>query len=98
MIDGAIADPSFAGMLPMFVLFAVLLYALILRPQKKRMQSHKARLDALKVGDEIATIGGLMGKVMTIEDTRITLSLGKNNAIDVQPRAVAEILSAKQKD
>ena len=41
----------------------VVLYFIMIRPQMKRQKEHKAMLEALAKGDEVATNGGLIGKV-----------------------------------
>jgi preprotein translocase subunit YajC len=49
---------SLTGMLPLVLMFVVL-YFVMIRPQMKRQKEHKAMIDALAKGDEIATAGGL---------------------------------------
>ena len=53
---------SLQGMLPLVLMFVVL-YFVMIRPQMKRQKEHKAMIDALAKGDEVATSGGLLGKV-----------------------------------
>lgn len=61
-----------SSILPLVVLFAVF-YFLIIRPQKKREKAEKEMRDSIKVGDEISTIGGFIGKVVSIKDDTVVI-------------------------
>ena len=50
------------------VLTFALFYFVLIRPQKKREKEEKAMLNALKVGDNVITIGGITGKIVSIKD------------------------------
>ena len=54
------------------VLFAVMYYVMI-RPQKKQEKEANNMRNSLQVGDEITTIGGLIGKVVSIKDETLVL-------------------------
>lgn len=56
--------------LPMIVIF-VLLYFVMIRPQRKQQKAQQAMRSALKVGDKVVTIGGVCGKVAKIKDEYI---------------------------
>ena len=51
------------SMFPLIIMF-VLMYFLMIRPEKKRKKKEKAMLDALKRGDRICTIGGIYGTII----------------------------------
>ncbi|MFZ5989447.1 MAG: preprotein translocase subunit YajC [Bacillota bacterium] len=55
------------------VTFFVVLYLIVFLPQKKREKKKKEMLDAVKVGDNIVTIGGIIGKVINIKDDEVTI-------------------------
>ncbi|NLY44308.1 MAG: preprotein translocase subunit YajC [Clostridiaceae bacterium] len=61
--------------LPYVIIFAVFYFVLIL-PQRQREKKTKAMLDSLKVGDEILTIGGIYGKIVSIKDDVLTIEVG----------------------
>ena len=64
------ADASGAGVstiLMLVIMFAVL-YFFMIRPENKRKKEAEAMRNALKVGDNITTIGGVMGDVVSIKD------------------------------
>lgn len=58
------------------VLMVVAFYFFLIRPQKKRDKAEKAMRESVIVGDEISTIGGLIGKVVNIKDDTLTIESG----------------------
>lgn len=64
---------SLTGMLPLVLMFVVL-YFVMIRPQMKRQKEHRAMIDALAKGDEVATAGGLLGKVTPVETIEAAFS------------------------
>lgn len=60
----------------MMVLLFVAMYFLMIRPQKKRQKEEQNMRDAIQIGDEITTIGGIMGRVVTVKDDSIVLETG----------------------
>ena len=74
---------AIAQFLP-FILMFVLLYFLMIRPQMKRQKETKNMLAALKKGDEVATIGGIVGKITKSDDNFITLEVSKGVEMQFQ--------------
>lgn len=73
----------------------VLMYFLLIRPQRKRQKEEQAVRDSLQVGDEIITIGGLSGKVVSIKDDSFVLETGSDkNKIRMMKWAIQENLTA----
>ena len=75
----AAAQQGTASMLPsllMLVLMFVVFYFILIRPQKKKEKELKNMLAALKVNDEVATIGGIHGKIVRIKDDLFVLESG----------------------
>lgn len=64
-----------AQILPMVAIF-VIMYLILILPQRKKEKKTKEMLNALKVGDEIITVGGVMGKVVNIKDDEVTVESG----------------------
>ncbi len=67
------------GMILNFGLIAILLvlmYFVMIRPQRKRQKEEQRMRDELEVGDEIVTIGGIMGKVLSIREDSILIETG----------------------
>lgn len=62
----------------MLVGMIVVFYFFMYRPQKKQERETNAMRDSLQVGDEITTIGGIVGKVVNIKDPIIDIETGRN--------------------
>ena len=89
----AAQDPmsSITGMLPLIFMFVVL-YFLMIRPQMKRAREHKALLEGLQKNDEVLTQGGIVGKVVSLSDSYVTVEVAANTQIIVQKQAVGAVL------
>ena len=60
------------------VLLFVFLYFFMIRPQKKQEKKDAEMRDSLEVGDEVTTIGGIIGKVVSIKDQTFVLETTKD--------------------
>ncbi|WP_237248702.1 preprotein translocase subunit YajC [Sideroxyarcus emersonii] len=92
--DGAAAAPQggdFMQFLPLVALLAVF-YFLILRPQQKRVKEQKAMIEALQKGDEVATVGGVLGKVVKVGEDNVAVEISDNVVVQVQKAAVQNVL------
>jgi len=82
---------SLMSMLPLVLMFVVL-YFVMIRPQMKRQKEHRSMIDALAKGDEIATAGGVLGRVTRLGDTYIAVEIANGVEIQVQRSAVVQVL------
>ena len=60
------------------VLIIVVMYFLMIRPQQKKQKEEQKMRNSLRVGDELTTIGGIKGRVVSIKDDTITLETGND--------------------
>lgn len=67
---------------------ALVFYFLILRPQQSARRKHEELLKNLKKGDDIVTMGGIVGKVKDIRDDRITIESGSSTLVVERGRIV----------
>ena len=79
---------SLAPMLIIFVLF----YFMLIRPQMAQAKKVKAMLAALKVGDEVSTSGGILGKITKLNDQFAILEVNANSQIKIQKQTVQAVL------
>lgn len=79
------------GFLPLILMFVVL-YFVMIRPQMKRQKEVKNMLETLGVGDEVVTVGGLMGKVTQLKDQYLTVELVPGTEVKMQKSAVTAVL------
>jgi preprotein translocase subunit YajC len=77
--------------LPIILMFVVL-YFLMIRPQMKRQKEQKAMMDALGKGDEVITVGGMLGKVVKVAEAYVTLEVADGTEVVVQKAAVTTLL------
>lgn len=66
---------STSGIIMMVVLI-VIMYFMMIRPQKKRQKEEQEMRSSLEIGDEIITIGGIVGKVVTIREQDLVIETG----------------------
>lgn len=89
---GAQQAPSSMGSIIMLVLMFVVFYFLLIRPQQKKMKAHQEMVAALAKGDEVTTNGGILGKIISLDDAFVTVEIAQNVSIKLQRGAVANIL------
>jgi preprotein translocase subunit YajC len=94
--QNAAAQDPLISLLPLILMFVVL-YFLMIRPQMKRAKEHKNLVENLQKQDEIITSSGIVGKIVNINSTYITLEVGDNqNKTEViVKRQAAETLLPK---
>jgi preprotein translocase subunit YajC len=88
---GGAQPNAFMQLLPLVLIFVVF-YFLLIRPQAKRAKEHKAMVAALGVGDEVATAGGILGKVTETGDQFLTLEVAEGVRVKVQRHTVTSVL------
>lgn len=77
--------------------FFVLLYFMMIRPQKKKEQQIKEMRDALRVGDQVITIGGIYGKIVKAKEDVITLEVGASKTkLEMTRWSVGSVVSKNQ--
>ncbi len=79
------------GMLPLVLMFVVL-YFVMIRPQMKRQKEHRAMIDALAKGDDVATAGGIIGTVTRMAEQFIYIQVASGVEIQIQRSAVTQVL------
>jgi preprotein translocase subunit YajC len=88
---GAAVGPSIIGFLPL-VLIIVVFYLFLVRPQNKRAKEQREMLGKIAAGDEVATAGGVLGKVVEVGDQYLTLEIANGVNIKLQKFQVSQLL------
>lgn len=83
---------SFLHMLPMLILFILVFYFLLVRPQSKRAKEQKKLLSSINAGDEVMTAGGIMGRVVRLKDNYVILAVAKGVEVTLQKGSIASVL------
>ena len=74
------------------VALIVVFYFLLIRPQQKKQKEHRQMVEALAVGDEVVTGGGVLGKVTEMGEQFLTVEIADGVAVKVQRHTVATVL------
>lgn len=96
LLDTAMPSAStYASVLPI-VLLIVLFYFLLIRPQKKQEKKDKAMRDSLVVGDHICTIGGIVGKVVKIDEDELVLETSGGTRMRFKKWAIRAVTTEQE--
>lgn len=94
----AAAAPAQQGggmeMVIMLLVFGLVFYFMIYRPQAKRVKEHKNLMSALSKGDEVLTQGGIVGKIVKVSDEKdfIVVTISEGIEVTVQKGAINAVL------
>lgn len=88
--DAATSAPSMLeGLLPIVLIFVVF-YFLLIRPQQKRAKEHRNMVEALGVGEEVMTSGGILGKITAVDDQWLRVEVAKGVEVSVARSTVSQ--------
>jgi len=82
---------SIMALLPL-VLFAVVFYFLLIRPQTKRQKEHQKMVDSLAKHDEVVTMGGMAGRIAEIGDNFVLVEIADGIQVKVRRSAVESVM------
>lgn len=85
------APPAWISFLPIVGMIAIFWF-LIIAPQMKRQKQHQAKIAAVKKGDQVVTAGGLVGKVVKVDDTYAELELGPNVRVKAIKATLGDVI------
>jgi len=88
----ATQQPSMlASFIPLILIFLIF-YFLLIRPQQKKQKEHKVLLDSIQRGDEILSSGGILGKVIKVDNDKLTVEIAKGVNVSVIRSTVADVI------
>jgi preprotein translocase subunit YajC len=90
--DAAGAPPAWMQFLPL-VAMGVIFWLLILRPQMRQQKEQRNKIAAIKKGDQVVTGGGLVGKVLKVDETYAELELGPNVKVKAVKTTISDVLT-----
>jgi len=91
-VSSLVAQSGGGGLLGMaipLVVMVVVMYFLMIRPERKKAADHTGFLSSLKRGDEIVLTSGIIGKVLSVEDRTLTLEIADKVKIKVLKMSVS---------
>lgn len=74
------------------VMLIVVFYFLLIRPQQKKQKEHRAMIEALAVGTEVVTGGGVLGKITAVGDQFVTVEVANGVQVKVQRHSIGAVL------
>jgi preprotein translocase subunit YajC len=86
------AGGSLTSALLLPVLLIVVFYFLLIRPQQKKQKEHRQMVEALGVGTEIVTGGGVLGKVTEVGESFLTVEIADGVKVKIQRHSIAAVL------
>ncbi|QSA95618.1 preprotein translocase subunit YajC [Methylococcus sp. EFPC2] len=87
----AAQDPGLAGLILPGAILLIFFFLFVL-PQHRRGREHKKLVDSLAKGVEVVTNGGLLGKVVDVDDSFVQLEVGDNTIVNVQKHAISALM------
>ena len=91
---GASGGPDYSFFVMMALIFVVF-YFFLIRPQKKREQDRRALIDAVKKGDKVVTIGGIHGRVLSVDETSVVVDVDANTKLRFDKNAISTVVGAQ---
>lgn len=86
-----------SGTLIYLVLMIVFFYFVLIRPQKKREKQTRMMLNDMRPGDEVITIGGVMGNIVNIKEDRVVIETGANRTkLTFEKSAIKTVLTVHE--
>lgn len=83
--------PFYVQILP-FVGMALIFWFLIIRPQMKRQKEHQAKVTGLKKGDKVVTAGGLVGKIVKVDEHYCDIDLGQGTRVKAVKSTIGDVI------
>ena len=90
--DAAPQGPSGLFQILMFGGLFLLMYLLIIRPQRKRQKEHQSLIESIAKGNEVVTAGGILGKVTKADGDYILLQVSDNVELKIQKTSIHAVL------
>ena len=87
---GSAGMTAFVQFVPLIAIFAIF-YFLMIRPQQARAKAHRAMLDAVKKGDEVVTGGGIIGRVVRVQDNELEVEVAPTVKLRVVKGTLADV-------
>ena len=84
------------GTLFMFAAIGAIFYFLIIRPQRQQQKQHDAMVQSLGRGDEVVTLGGVIGKIVHVADDRLVIKSG-DTRIEIERGKIGRKISSGDK-
>lgn len=78
-----------------FLLIIAAMYFLLIVPQQKKQKEHDKMVKSLKAGDEVMTAAGIYGKINSVKEDRVVVTIGENTKVEMNPTFVQQKIVRK---
>lgn len=95
LAQAAAGGSGILGQVFLFGSIILIMYFFMIRPQQKKQKESKKFIEEIKKGDEVVTIGGLHGKVSSVEGDAVMLELDRGLKVKVEKSAISLDFSKK---
>ena len=85
------APPGWVSFLPIVGMIAVFWF-LIIRPQMRQQKEHRAKIAAIKKGDQVVTAGGVVGKVVRVDDQYVDVEVAQGVRVKAVKATIGDII------
>jgi len=92
MINLMLAQGAGGAQLMLFVVIGVLFFVMIIRPQQRQKREHQQMLQALKTGDKVMTVGGIMGMITNVKDNSVIVKIADNVKVEVSRSHISRLI------
>lgn len=90
---GTSAASALTQFMPLVLIFAIM-YFLLIRPQQKKLKDHRAMVEAVRRGDQVVTQGGILGKVVKVNDDGIVeIEIADGVKVKVIKSTISQVMS-----
>ena len=83
--------PGWTGFLPIIGMIAIFWF-LIIRPQMRQQKAHREKVAGIKKGDQVVTAGGMLGKVIKVDDNYAEIEIAQGVRVKVVKATVGDIV------
>ncbi len=83
--------PAWLSYLP-FVAMGLIFWFLIMRPQMKQQKEQRSKLEAIKKGDEVLTGGGLIGRVISVDENYVNVEIAQGVRVKAVKSTIADVI------
>lgn len=81
-----------ASSLIFLILMGAVFYFMLVRPQRRKVQQHRALVDSLSLGDEVVTIGGLFGTITRLNEADVELRVDDSTTLRFLKTSIARVV------
>jgi preprotein translocase subunit YajC len=89
--NAAAGPPGWVSFLPIIGM-VLIFWLLIIRPQMQRQKQHQAKIAAVKKGDQVVTAGGLLGKVVKVDDQYAEIEIAQGVRVKAVKSTIGDIV------